>query len=350
MKTYVSALAALLSTSALIALAPAAHAQDDDEIIVTATKRAQSIQDVPIAVTAVNQVQLDRQGVTDIKNLENVSASFNLSSSQTETGGTTFRLRGVGTTGNNIGLESSVGVFVDGVFLSRPAVALGDLVDLQQVEILRGPQGTLFGRNTSAGALNVSTKKPNLNEVEAFANIGVGNFNARNVQGGVSLPIIDDELAIRVSGAYRERDGFLESTTGATSNNRERYLLRAQAYWEPSDNFNLRVIGDYADSEALCCDAVIIRETPFVDLGVFAAAGLPANAGVTASGPTSLADESANIAALDARTSNADQFSNPNDQIGISAEANWDLGPATVTYVSQQLMFSVHRSTQISKT
>jgi len=335
MKLSYSVFTALLSTTALIGFSNTAYAQDqeNDEIIVTATKRAQSIQDVPIAVTAVNQLQLDRQGVTDIKNLENVSASFNLSSSQTETGGTTFRLRGVGTTGNNIGLESSVGVFVDGVFLSRPAVALGDLVDLQQIEILRGPQGTLFGRNTSAGALNVSTRKPDLTQADAFLNFGLGNFNARNLQAGFSVPVIEDELAIRVSGAYRERDGFVESTTGAESNNRERYLIRAQALWEPSDDFNLRIIGDYAESNALCCDAVIIRETPFVGLGVFGAAGLPVNAGVTASGPASLADEGANLAALDARTSNASQFTNPNDQIGISAEANWNIGDTTLTYV-----------------
>lgn len=340
MKTSFNAFAALLSTSALIAYAPIASAQDNDEIIVTATKRAQSIQDVPIAVTALSQVELDRQGVFDIKSLENVSASFNLSNSQSETGGTTFRLRGVGTTGNNVGLESSVGVFLDGVFISRPAVALGDLVDLQQIEILRGPQGTLFGRNTSAGALNVTTKKPNLQEVEGFFNAGVGNLDSGNVQAGINVPVIEDELAVRLSGAYRVRDGFINSTTGATSNNRDRFLLRAQALWEPSDNFNLRIIGDYSESDALCCDAVILRETPFVDLGVFAAAGLPANAGVSASGPSSVNNPSANIDALDERTSNASQFSNPSDQFGVSVEFNAALGDATLTYVGSYRDFN----------
>ena len=114
----------------------------------TATQRAESVQDVPIAVTALDPEILDRAGVADVTSLDSVAPSFNMNSSDTATGGTTLRIRGVGTTGNNIGLESSVGVFLDGVYLSRPGVALGDLLDLEQIEVLRGPQGTLFGRNT----------------------------------------------------------------------------------------------------------------------------------------------------------------------------------------------------------
>jgi len=121
-------------------------AQILDEIVVTATRRAQNIQDIPVSVTAVTPAQLERQGVDDIGELGNVSASFNLQSSQTESQGTSIRIRGVGTTGNNIGLESAVGVFIDGVYLSRPGIALGDLVDVEAIEVLRGPQGTLFGR------------------------------------------------------------------------------------------------------------------------------------------------------------------------------------------------------------
>ena len=125
--------------------------------------RSENLQAVPIAVTAFSAESLDKAGVRDIRALDQVSASFNLNSSQTESGGTTLRVRGVGTTGNNTGLESAVGIFLDGVYLSRPGIALGDLLDVSQVELLRGPQGTLFGRNTSAGALNVKTLKPILN-------------------------------------------------------------------------------------------------------------------------------------------------------------------------------------------
>lgn len=145
---------ALLAGVAGCTIAIPAHAQDatedDDTIIVTATLRAADVQDIPLAVTAVAPVELERQGVMDIKTLSSVSPSFNIQSSQTETQGTSIRIRGVGTTGNNTGLESSVGVFIDGVYLSRPGIALGDLLDLERLEILRGPQGTLFGRNTNA--------------------------------------------------------------------------------------------------------------------------------------------------------------------------------------------------------
>ena len=230
--------AMLISASAMAISYPMmTSAQESDEdtetrrlstVTVSATQRTESIQDVPIAVTALNPETLDRAGVTDVTTLDSVAPSFNMNSSDTTTGGTTLRIRGVGTTGNNIGLESSVGVFLDGVYLSRPGVALGDLMDLEQIEVLRGPQGTLFGRNTSAGALNIKTKQPNLQELEGFGNLTAGNYDLLNLQAGVSVPIIEDTFAVRISGAYREQDGFVTSTTGNESHNRDRTLLRAQ--------------------------------------------------------------------------------------------------------------------------
>ena len=208
------------------AAAPAGDATDADVIVVTATLRSENLQNVPIAVTAFNTATLEKAGVRDIRGLDQVSASFNLNSSQTESGGTTLRVRGVGTTGNNTGLESAVGIFLDGVYLSRPGIALGDLLDVSQVELLRGPQGTLFGRNTSAGALNIKTLKPNLNKFEGFANGTYGNYNLVNLQGGVSAPLINGVLGLRLSGAYRNQDGFQHSTTGAESNDRNRYIVR----------------------------------------------------------------------------------------------------------------------------
>ena len=136
--------AALCSTICSAMFVPAAYAQTaqaeedsgDEPIIVTATLRAMDVQDIPLAVTAVAPEALERQGINDIKNLASISPSFNIQSSQTETQGTSIKIRGVGTTGNNTGLESSVGVFIDGVYQSRPGVALGDLVDLERLEIL----------------------------------------------------------------------------------------------------------------------------------------------------------------------------------------------------------------------
>ena len=182
-----------------------------EEIVVTATKRAENVQEVPIAVTAFGAEQLDRSGFDSVRDLQRMSTSFNMNTSDTESQGATMRIRGIGTTGNNIGLESAVGVFLDGVYLSRPGIALGDLMDLERVEVLRGPQGTLFGRNTTAGAINIITRAPRLDGSEGFANIEGGNFDARRVQAGVSFPIIQDKLGFRISGSYRQRDGYVES-------------------------------------------------------------------------------------------------------------------------------------------
>ncbi len=291
---------------------------DDNIIIVTATQRASDVQDIPIAVTAVTPAQLEQQGIQDIRTLGSVSSSFNLTSSQTESQGTSIRIRGVGTTGNNIGLESAVGVFIDGVYQSRPGVALGDLVDLQQVEVLRGPQGTLFGRNTTAGALVVRTKKPDLNDFEGFANASYGNFNAVSVQGGVSVPLIQDTLGFRLSGAYRNREGFLTNTAGDV-NDRNRYLLRGQLLWEPNSDISLRIIGDYQNVQEQCCDAVVLT-TPSLFSAADNAAAFPNGFGF--------------VDGLRGLNANGGPIENDIEQWGVSAEFKWDFGAAEFTYIA----------------
>ena len=297
---------------------------DAGEIFVTATLRNENLQNIPIAVSAYSAETLDRSGVKDLKNLDQVSASFNVNSSQTESGGTTLRVRGVGTTGNNSGLESAVGIFLDGVYLSRPGIELGDLLDVQQVELLRGPQGTLFGRNTSAGAVSIRTAKPNLNEFEGFANATYGNFDLFNTQAGFSAPVIKGVLGVRLSGAYRNADGFVRNAVGGESNDKDRYLIRGQAYFEPSADFSVRIIADYSNSDEKCCDAVIVRDSSYVAGGLFAANGLPANGGVSISGPTAIKKR---------RTSNNREFRDKIEQYGVSGQIDWDLGGPQLTYI-----------------
>ncbi len=313
MRTLWKPVLGLLCTVSMTSVAQAQEAQDREAperevIIVTATLRAADVQ--------------------DIKSLTSISPSFNVQSSQTESQGTSIRIRGVGTTGNNTGLESSVGVFIDGIYQSRPGIALGDLLDLERLEILRGPQGTLFGRNTSAGALNITTQRPDLNEVKAFGNFTYGNYDFFNVQAGVSVPLVTDQLGLRISGAYRKRDGYLRSATvpGAESGNRDRYIVRAQLLWEPSPDVSIRLIGDYAKANENCCDAVIVRETELVPF--FAFHGLP-NSGVVASGPQ----------ALNRLQTNSQQFNNDTEQYGFSGELKWDLGPVQMTYIGSYRRF-----------
>ncbi len=293
-------------------------AAEIEEIVVTAQKREEGVQEVPIAVTAISNQELERSGIQDVRDLQMLAPSFNMNSSQTESQGTTLRVRGVGTTGNNIGLESAVGVFLDGVYLSRPGIALTDLMDVERIEVLRGPQGTLFGRNTSAGAISVITKQPNLEEQEYWINASVGNFDFYNVQAGASIPVIEERLALRFAGAWREQDGFLDSVTGAESRNRDRWLLRGQALWVPNEDLSIRVIADYSDADEECCDAVVIRESPLRFAGLYSVAGLPANGGVAKFGGN----------AQRQRRSNAEQFENPFDQWGISVEVNYAIGDA----------------------
>ena len=308
--------AAALSTAIA---APHAVAQVD-EIIVSATKREESLQEVPIAITAVSGDQLDRGGVKDLKDLPTLAPSFNINSSQTESGGTTLRLRGVGTTGNNVGLESAVGVFLDGVYLSRAGVALGDLLDVEQIEILRGPQGTLFGRNTSAGALSVKTKKADLNEFEMWANATYGNFDTWGTQVGANLPLVEDKFAVRVAGAFRNQDeGWVQGLGESESYTRNRYLLKGQFQWQINDSADLRVIADIASTREACCDGVLVRDTVLSTNGggtggAFLAAGLPANGGVQFFGDSALDNR---------RGLNEVPIENNTDQNGISAELNW---------------------------
>lgn len=309
------------------------EAADSTEIIVTATLREASVQDIPVAVTALAPATLERQGIADIKALSAVTPSLNIQSSQTETQGTSIRIRGVGTTGNNTGLESSVGVFIDGVYQSRPGVALGDLLDLERLEVLRGPQGTLFGRNTSAGALNITTKKPNLSEVEGFVNASYGNYDFMNIQAGVGGPL-SENLGARISGTWRKRDGYLKSATGAESNNRDRWMVRGQLYFEPSADLSIRLLADYSKVDENCCDAVIVRETelaPFFvgPVGAFPGHGLTSD-GVDQSGMT----------ALHKLSTNAELFRNNAEQWGTSAELKWDFGGARLTYIGSYRDFS----------
>ena len=334
-----------VSGVALLAAGAVGPAVAIDEITVKAQKRDQSLQEVPIAVSAYTPEQLDKSGVSDIRSLMSVSPSLSVQSSNSESGGSTFRLRGVGTTGNNAGLEGAVGVFLDGVYLSRPGIAFQDFLDIEQIEVLRGPQGTLFGRNTSAGAISIRTKKPNMDAFEASAAVNYGSFNLLSAAGSANLPV-SDQLAFRLSATTNQRDGYRESiASGLESNDRERYALRGQALFAPSESFDVRFIVDYMDASGeLCCDAMIARERgdhqfggvdaqlstlvgPLVDFGGLG--GFVGGFGVPGDGVTVVGND-----ALDNRDTNSNRiFENPQEQFGFSAEANWEVNGISVTYL-----------------
>lgn len=338
-----SALATTLVPGVASAQGADAEAQGDEEtgqlpvIVVTATKRAGNVQDIPISVTALDAETLDRAGVADITTLDTVVPSFNLNASGTTTGGITLRIRGIGTTGNNVGLESAVGVFLDGVYLSRPGVALGDLLDVERVEVLRGPQGTLFGRNTSAGAIDIRTNRPELDIFEGFAKATYGNFDLINVQAGINVPLVTDKAGLRIAGSYRDRDGFITGPTGVKSNSIERLVLRGQALLDFGPSGELRIIGDYAEGDDNCCHAIWLQDSPTVNFPAF---GLPADGGAPIVGPQALED----------LRSNDGQFYTPFENWGISGEYNVELPLGQLTYIASYRDFENRTSLETDYT
>ena len=320
---------------------------DENVIIVTATRRAQDIQDVPIAVTAVGQEQLDKQGVVNVQNITQVSPSFSTSNAQIASGTVVLRIRGVGTTSNNIGFESAVGIFVDGAYQSRPGVALSEFVDIERVEVLRGPQGTLFGRNTSAGALNITTNRPDVTEFGGFANATYGNFDLINVQGAVNLPIVEDTLAVRLTGAYRERDGILDIVDGngaelGQSGTIDQFLVRGQLGYEGESGIDLRLIFDYSESDNQCCGAVELLadtglESTLTALGGGARGGQAAP--IVATNPF---DNSAATEVLDNRIATASRLPLASvEQWGVTGEIQFPIGDsADVIFIGSYRDFS----------
>src|SRR5271165_4253386 len=218
------------------------------EIIVTAQKRSENIQNVPISVIALSAQQLQDSGVTDIKSLTVLTPGLTVTSTTNENS-TTARIRGVGTVGDNPGLESSVGIVIDGVYRPRNGVGFGSLGEIDRIEVLEGPQGELFGKNNDAGVINIVTMRPS-NTFGVAAEATGGNYNDREISASVTGPL-SDISAGRFFAGYQKRDGFLDVTTGPGPNtenntdNRNVYTFRGQYLLTPNNNVSFLVIGDY---------------------------------------------------------------------------------------------------------
>ena len=238
----------------------ASDAADDNVIIVTATKREQTLQEIPVAVTVTSAETIERAQVRDLIDLQTVAPTLRVSQNQTS-GNTTFIIRGFGNGGNNTGVEPSVGVFVDGVYRSRAGAALGDLPNLKRVEILRGPQSTLFGKNASAGVISLVTAEPQY-EFGGSVEASYGNYNAIVLKADVTGPL-SDNVAFSLAGGMNKRDGYATIVnTGEKSNERDRWFTRGQLLVEPSDNFKLRIIGDFDRIDENCCVAGNVLDGP----------------------------------------------------------------------------------------
>lgn len=234
-------------------------ATQDDEIVVTAQGRTQLLSDVPVAISAVNAETLQNSGANDIRQLNQVAPSLLVSSTGSEANGSA-RIRGIGTVGDNPGLESSVPVFIDGVYRSRSGIGLNELGEIDRVEVQRGPQGTLGGRNSSAGLISIYSKKPSFT-FGGSGELTYGNYDYMRAATSFTGPI-SEQLAFRVDGVYVKRDGFYtDDQNGRDVNNRDRYFLRGQLLFEPSDAVSIRLIADYTSRKEECCAATYVDGT-----------------------------------------------------------------------------------------
>ena len=217
---------------------------DDNVIVVTASKRETTLQETPISVSVTSGETLERAQIRDISDLTTVAPSLRSSQLQSSAN-TTFIIRGFGNGANNAGIEPSVGVFIDGVYRSRSAGQIGDLANVQRIEVLRGPQSTLFGKNASAGVISVVTREPQFDfggSVEAV----YGNYNQMILKGDVTGPL-SDTIAVSVDGNYNKRDGYVNvPNRGIDINNRDRWSVRGQFLFEPTSDLKIRAIGDYS--------------------------------------------------------------------------------------------------------
>jgi len=250
MKAY-SAVGLAVAATLLCAGAAAQESAKLEEVIVTATKREQTLQDVPVAVSVTPVETINKAAIKDLSDLASILPSLRITTLQTSTQAN-FIIRGFGNGANNPGIEPSVGTFIDGVYRSRSAGSIGDLIDIERVEVLRGPQSTLFGQNASAGVISIVTQKPSF-EWGGYVEGTIGNYNAQILKSKITGPL-SDNVAFSLSAVRNERDGyFKELKSGKAINDRDRSDVRAQLLWNASDNFELRIIADTSTISEVCC-------------------------------------------------------------------------------------------------
>jgi iron complex outermembrane receptor protein len=309
-----------------------------EEIIVTAEKRSQNLQDVPISVVAINAQQVQDAGITNIRNLAILTPGLTVTSEGNEAI-TTARIRGIGTVGDNPGLESSVGVNIDGVYRPRNGVAFGDLGEIEQIEVLYGPQGELFGKNNDAGVINITTKRPS-STFGATAEVTGGNFNDREVRASVTGPL-SDIMAGRLYMGFQQNNGFLQVVNGVgpstqnNTNDRKAYNARGQLLITPSDSVDFLIIADYAKRNESCCSAVVEYPGPFQGLvNVFAST--PLLGGKTgALGDSPLIGQPGVVRLPNSYVAYDNQIITQHVRdMGISGELNWNLGFGKLTSIT----------------
>lgn len=241
---------------------PAANSSQLETVTVTTRRREESSQDVPTPMSVVSGQTLETQRVYRIQDLQQLVPSVNVAYMHARQ--SSVSIRGLGNNPASDGLEGSVGLYIDNVYLGRPGMAVFDLMDIEQLEVLRGPQGTLFGKNTTAGVINISTRAPTFTP-ERSIETSFGEDGYFQTKGTISGPL-NDQLAGRFS-AYRTRsDGDIKNEyNGHDLNGGSRDGFRAQLLFKPNEDFNLRWIGDYNEEDSSAGTRVLYNTGPTIN-------------------------------------------------------------------------------------
>lgn len=302
--------------------AAAGSAAGIEDIIVTAQKRPEHAQDVPVALTVLTASNLDDLAVTSIQRLSDVDPNVSLAAGQSFQRDS-LSIRGVGAIGTSRTFEGAVGVFVDGVYRPRTGMALGDLLDVGRLEVLRGPQGTLFGKNTVGGVLSLFSTQPNLESFGGDFSLRLGAYNEVLMSGAVNVPI-GDASALRVAGTYHTREGFFKSPDNADHyDSIDRYGFKSQYLYRPSDKLEVLLVADFGQSKGDCCwSAALAVNGPTVPL-IAAYAFL--NGLTFAPAPAAERDRIESL--------NAASRERIEDE-GLTARVTWQLPKATLTTIT----------------
>ncbi|PAL23278.1 TonB-dependent receptor [Sphingopyxis sp. GW247-27LB] len=293
------------------------------DIVVTARRRAETAQDVPIAISVVAGDQIDNTGSFNVGRLQQLAPTLQFYSSNPRN--SAVNIRGIGAPFGltNDGIEQGVGIYVDDVYYARVASATFDFLDVAQIEVLRGPQGTLYGKNTTAGAINITTNQPTF-DFEGKAELSIGNLNFKQAKAAISGPLTSN-LAARIAVSATSRRGTLYNvTTDRWVQSQDNIGLRGQLLWRPTDNLDVTLTGDWNKQDAVCCGSVFVRtgETQRPLNRQFAALAAAQGYVVPSTNPYDrLTDLDANLNA-------------GNEIGGVALRVKWDVGPGTLTSVT----------------
>jgi iron complex outermembrane recepter protein len=228
-----------------------------EEVIVTATRRDESLQDVPIMVDAFSAEVIQEAGIQNANDIATLTPSLSISTNTTPFTAA-FRIRGIGTSQSDIALEPSVGLFIDDVYLNRSGLGMSDLTDIERIEVLHGPQGTLYGKNTNAGAISIFTKRPNADEFEGYVESTVGDYDLGRLTAATSGPL-SDTIAYRLTGNVNQQDGYFDNSGGEDLNGADDWYVIGKLLYEPSDTLAFLLTGSRVDRDTHCCGADAVQ-------------------------------------------------------------------------------------------